>query len=460
MMVQNHAGHVGITDAWEVDIFASDVAYGIGPTVKTSDVVAWLTSINVLKMTDLYQKLGMLDEWDLCSLISGSTPILKCQKPVRDNAKAWAIQNYKPVPSGFNLCPTCQQRGIECGNVPPDSKCPNETKCGACGANLTCVDGKCVAPPCVPQTCAQAGAECGSVPDGCGGVINCGKCPSGKTCGAGGPNKCGTDPNAPISQHSRTHTFDPVQKGKKKTKPQDSKKRFDWSTGNQRQKTEEPEESSGQQVVLPWVPDPGTKWVGAGGFQLKAFEDCLAAMDTTMPESDKMSACSLLLDPETSYEDLTGFGATLEQNKFPIAAKMFKDAAALKKPAEENPPPPPPSTSNTLAWVLGGLGAVAAVGAVAYFATRKPGRASSNPAKMSGYKNMPAAMRHAASLARELGVDHYLAVRSDGFHIETEPPRNAWDDEYVQFKPNGETVHWLLGKQGWKIRGAWEAPFG
>ncbi|MBI5535662.1 MAG: hypothetical protein HY898_23225 [Deltaproteobacteria bacterium] len=45
---------------------------------------------------------------------------------------------------------------------------------------------------CVPWTCAQLKAECGSAPDGCGGKVSCGNCPSGQACGGGGPNQCGT----------------------------------------------------------------------------------------------------------------------------------------------------------------------------------------------------------------------------------------------------------------------------
>jgi hypothetical protein len=44
---------------------------------------------------------------------------------------------------------------------------------------------------CKPQTCQQLGVECGKTPDGCGGVVDCGTCPSGK-CGDGGPGKCAT----------------------------------------------------------------------------------------------------------------------------------------------------------------------------------------------------------------------------------------------------------------------------
>ncbi len=46
---------------------------------------------------------------------------------------------------------------------------------------------------CVPSTCKELKADCGKVTDPkCGGVVNCGTCSSGKTCGGGGVhNQCG-----------------------------------------------------------------------------------------------------------------------------------------------------------------------------------------------------------------------------------------------------------------------------
>ncbi len=48
-------------------------------------------------------------------------------------------------------------------------------------------------PKCVPSTCKQLKADCGKVTDPkCGGVVNCGTCSGGKTCGGGGVhNQCG-----------------------------------------------------------------------------------------------------------------------------------------------------------------------------------------------------------------------------------------------------------------------------
>src|SRR5262245_1209320 len=47
---------------------------------------------------------------------------------------------------------------------------------------------------CAKKTCSALGAECGQVQDGCGGILDCGKCDGGKFCGGAGPNKCGTTP--------------------------------------------------------------------------------------------------------------------------------------------------------------------------------------------------------------------------------------------------------------------------
>jgi hypothetical protein len=50
---------------------------------------------------------------------------------------------------------------------------------------------------CTPRTCAQAHAQCGPIGDGCGGVVQCGPCPNGQTCGGGGPSTCGNTPCVP-----------------------------------------------------------------------------------------------------------------------------------------------------------------------------------------------------------------------------------------------------------------------
>src|SRR5271165_5774731 len=45
---------------------------------------------------------------------------------------------------------------------------------------------------CKPGTCLSLGYTCGDNGDGCNGVLSCGTCEAGSTCGAGGFSKCGT----------------------------------------------------------------------------------------------------------------------------------------------------------------------------------------------------------------------------------------------------------------------------
>lgn len=54
-----------------------------------------------------------------------------------------------------------------------------------------CVEATSFKVICTPRTCSQLGYSCGSWDDGCGSTINCGTCPSGKTCSNG---QCVTEP--------------------------------------------------------------------------------------------------------------------------------------------------------------------------------------------------------------------------------------------------------------------------
>ena len=97
----------------------------------------------------------------------------------------------------------------ECGKA-----CTLDTECAAGGkcVDKVCLEpmnaqeklleymifdlGSCVPPPkaCVPAATCPAGANCGYAPDGCGGLVSCGVCPTGQACGVGNPpvpNKCG-----------------------------------------------------------------------------------------------------------------------------------------------------------------------------------------------------------------------------------------------------------------------------
>ncbi|MFO0606105.1 MAG: hypothetical protein U0324_23225 [Polyangiales bacterium] len=99
--------------------------------------------------------------------------------------------------SGGSACAprTCGSLGANCG--PVSDGCGGLLMCGTCPAGQTCGGGgvasQCGAPRCVPRTCAAAGANCGPVADGCGGLLSCGTCVAPQTCGGGGrPSVCGS----------------------------------------------------------------------------------------------------------------------------------------------------------------------------------------------------------------------------------------------------------------------------
>ena len=90
---------------------------------------------------------------------------------------------------------TCGQLGVQCG--PTGDGCGGLIQCGNCPGGQTCGGGgipsQCGAPMCTPQTCQQQGIQCGPAGDGCGNQIACGACAAGQTCGGGGmPGVCGS----------------------------------------------------------------------------------------------------------------------------------------------------------------------------------------------------------------------------------------------------------------------------
>lgn len=105
-----------------------------------------------------------------------------------------------------NGCPSsCDELNADCGYV-TDTKCGGVVQCGDCPAGQTCgangpslcgdgtagTSGTGGMMDCTPSTCDELNANCGSTTDTkCGGVVDCGKCPDGQTCGFGGPNQCG-----------------------------------------------------------------------------------------------------------------------------------------------------------------------------------------------------------------------------------------------------------------------------
>jgi hypothetical protein len=97
---------------------------------------------------------------------------------------------------------TCVSQDIQCG--PAGDGCGNALNCGSCQGSLTCGgggnSGHCgsidAGPTCTPLTCQDQHISCGPAGDGCGNALNCGSCPKGAECGAGGkPGVC-----APVCQ--------------------------------------------------------------------------------------------------------------------------------------------------------------------------------------------------------------------------------------------------------------------
>lgn len=88
---------------------------------------------------------------------------------------------------------TCVQLEAECGSV--KDGCGGVLECGTCPAGKTCggsAANKCGDAACTPKTCAQLGASCGQVSDGCASLLDCGWCTAPESCGGGGfENQCG-----------------------------------------------------------------------------------------------------------------------------------------------------------------------------------------------------------------------------------------------------------------------------
>ena len=93
----------------------------------------------------------------------------------------------------------CATWGAECGVLPLSDgglvacgACDAGTTCGGGGVPLRCGSGPQIDPGCVPLSCQALGALCGIVSDRCGGQLHCGGCDAGLVCGACAPNLCGS----------------------------------------------------------------------------------------------------------------------------------------------------------------------------------------------------------------------------------------------------------------------------
>lgn len=96
---------------------------------------------------------------------------------------------------------TCDALGAACGQA--GDGCGGVLECGACPPGQTCGGGgtanACGAPPasCAPTTCAAQGRTCGAIPDGCGGTLDCGGCGQGEVCTS--ERTCGPAPCTPTT---------------------------------------------------------------------------------------------------------------------------------------------------------------------------------------------------------------------------------------------------------------------
>ena len=83
---------------------------------------------------------------------------------------------------------TCGEAGDGCGGKIDCGGCTSPETCGGGGTPSACGG----AAGCVPKSCTDLGVECGPAGDGCGGTIaSCGTCAGVAICGGGGPSKCG-----------------------------------------------------------------------------------------------------------------------------------------------------------------------------------------------------------------------------------------------------------------------------
>ena len=89
---------------------------------------------------------------------------------------------------------SCESATAECGLL--GDGCGGMLDCGRCGSNEICgavAANQCRPTTCTPKSCKDLDVECGSIDDGCGNRLSCGECQAPQVCGGGGsPHRCGT----------------------------------------------------------------------------------------------------------------------------------------------------------------------------------------------------------------------------------------------------------------------------
>jgi hypothetical protein len=111
---------------------------------------------------------------------------------------------------------TCADQNIGCGQA--GDGCGGVLDCGACSGGQSCggggVPNQCGAPACTPVTCLAQGLSCGPAGDGCGNALDCGSCPTGQTCGGGNkPGVCGSAVCTPLTCASQGLNCGPAGDG-------------------------------------------------------------------------------------------------------------------------------------------------------------------------------------------------------------------------------------------------------
>jgi len=132
--------------------------------------------------------------------LSSTPPKLQCGRVLfSDFHVEDADENTKTFPEQCGLTCTAANAATRCqaGGKCVDGYCLNPMSAQEKLLEYMIFDlGSCVPPPetCKPATECPVGQDCGFADDGCGGLIPCGVCPTGETCGGGSnptPNKCG-----------------------------------------------------------------------------------------------------------------------------------------------------------------------------------------------------------------------------------------------------------------------------
>ncbi len=104
-----------------------------------------------------------------------------------------------PTTCDEDLCVPLTCTEFECG--PAGDGCGGLLECGDCPSPETCSENECIAPvdagPCMPSTCQDLGYDCGAASDGCGGHLQCGSCSGSQFCGGGGVRRCGGNCEVP-----------------------------------------------------------------------------------------------------------------------------------------------------------------------------------------------------------------------------------------------------------------------